>query len=79
MNVMKRMTSELAKMKSDGEGDGIELDFEAYIIPQEWKMSEDTPQKSRRVQLPVRQRDKKIYSTSNRAYLPFGPKGFQAG
>jgi hypothetical protein len=61
LNVMKRMTSELAKLKSDGEVDGIELDFEAYNVPDEWEASEDTPQKSRRVRLPVRQRDKKVY------------------
>ncbi|AGB22153.1 hypothetical protein Mycsm_01761 [Mycobacterium sp. JS623] len=79
LNAMKRMTSELAKLKSDGEVDGIEIDFEGYNIPDKWEMSEETPQKSRRVQLPVRQQDKKIYSMSNRSYLPFSPKGFQSG
>jgi hypothetical protein len=78
-NAMKRMTSELVKMKGDGEVDGIELDFEVYNIPEGWEMTEDTPQKSRRVQLSVRQRDKKIFSPSDRRYLPFCPKGFQAG
>lgn len=79
LNVMKRMTSELAKLASDGEVDGIELDREPYHIPDGWEASEDTPQKCRRVTLPVRQQDKKIYSTSNRRYLPFSPNGFQQG
>lgn len=79
LNVMKRMTSELVKLKSDGEVDGIDIDFEAYNIPDEWEVSEETPQKSSRVKLPVRTQDGKIVSTSNRRYLPFSPKGFQAG
>ena len=28
---------------------------------------------------PVRQRDKKVYSTSSKVYLPIVPKGFQQG
>jgi hypothetical protein len=78
-NVMKRFGMELPKLKPDGEVDGTEIDVEAYNVPEEWEPSEDGDTKSRRVILPVRQRDKKIYSTSSKAYLPIVPKGFQQG
>ena len=70
---------ELPKLKPNGEVDGTEIDIEAYNVPEEWEPSEDVVIKSRRVILPVRQRDKKIYSTSTKAYLPIVPKGFQQG
>lgn len=78
-NALKRMTQEMAKLKSDGKHGDVELDLEAYDIPDEWEPKEETAQKSRRVKLPVRQQDKKIFSTSTMSYLPFVPKGFQQG
>lgn len=76
-NLMKRFGMELPKLKPDGEVDGTEIDIEGYNIPEEWDPSEDVSLQSRRVTLPVRQRDKKIYSMSTRSYLPIVPKGFQ--
>jgi hypothetical protein len=79
-NVMKRFGMELPQPKLDGELDGTEIDVEVYNMPEEWEPSEDVDVKSRRVILPVRLRDKKIFSTSSKAYLPIvPPKGFQQG
>jgi hypothetical protein len=80
LNVLKRMTSELIKLKPDGEVDGTEHDIEAYRIPDDWKAQEGTEcAKSMRVRLPVRPQDRRVLSTSSRAYLPITPKGFQRG
>ena len=78
LNVLKRFTNELVKVMPDGQVDGTEIDIEAYNIPEDWKPIEGTDwSKSRRVTLPIRQQDKKVYSTSSRSYLPIVPKGFQ--
>ena len=80
LNVLKRMTSELIKLNPDGEVDGTEHDMEAYRIPDDWKALEGTEwKKSMRVRLPVRPQDRRVLSTSSRAYLPITPKGFQRG
>jgi hypothetical protein len=77
LNIMKRMTSELVKINAEGEAEGPFIDLEPYDIPADWEAVDPADQKCRRVQLPVRQRDRKIHSTSTRAYLPVVPKGFQ--
>jgi hypothetical protein len=79
-NIMKRFGMELPKLKPDGGVDDTEIDLEAYNVPEDWEPSDDAGGlKSRRVTLPVRQRDEKILSTSKKAYLPIVPKGFQQG
>lgn len=77
LNIMKRMTSELVKVNTEGEAEGPFIDLEPYDIPEDWEAVDPADQKCRRVQLPVRLRDRKIHSTSTQAYLPVVPKGFQ--
>ena len=80
MNLLKRVRSELIKIRRDGTVDGTEHDLEINNIPEDWKVTEGTHwSSSRRVELPVRQQDQRIYSTSTRAYLPITPRGFQQG
>lgn len=80
MNLLKRSTSELIKQKPDGEVDGTDHGMKSYEIPDDFQPAGGFHlTDSRRVDLPVRQQDKKIYSTSSMAYLPLVPKGFQQG
>ena len=76
-SILKRVTSELIKLKPNSEVDGTEHDLN---IPDDWEVAEGTHwSASKRVELPVRQQDRRIYSTSTRAYLPITPRGFQQG
>jgi hypothetical protein len=54
----------------------------SYEIPPDWSLhaAATGPQPQERlVSLPAWQRDRQLYSTSTRAYLPFTPRGFQRG
>jgi hypothetical protein len=82
MNRLARMTSELIKLKPDGTVDETTHRGLSYEIPRDWSLEAAAtgPQpQERSVSLPARQRDRQVYSTSTRAYLPFTPRGFQRG
>jgi hypothetical protein len=82
MNRLARMTSELIKLKTDDTVDETTHRGHFYDIPREWSLEAAAtgPQpKSRSVVLPARQKDRQIYSTSARAYMPLTPRGFQRG
>lgn len=80
MNLLKRATHELIKLKPDGTVDGTDHHVVGYRIPQEWSMeTANAAMEIRSVTLPARERDRQLYSTSGRAYLPITPKGFQRG
>ena len=82
MNKLARMTSELIKLKTDGTVDGTTHQARLYDIPHEWSLeaAANGPRpKSRKVVLPARKRDRQLYSTSQRAYMPLTPRGFQRG
>lgn len=83
MNRLARMTSELIKLKADGTVDATQHWPQLYDnIPREWSLESavNGPQpNSRPVPLPARQRDRHVYSTSARAYMPLTPRGFQRG
>ncbi|MDR3654921.1 MAG: hypothetical protein P4L48_04395 [Mycobacterium sp.] len=80
MNLLKRVTHELIKLNPDGTVDGTDHHVLGYRIPREWSMQEANAETEvRRVTLPARQRDRQLYSTSERAYLPITPRGFQRG
>jgi hypothetical protein len=80
MNRLARMTSELIKLKPDGNVDGTTHHPAFYGIPREWSIEAAVnASETRAVQLPARQRDRQVYSTSNQAYLPITPRGFQRG
>lgn len=80
MNLLKRATHELIKVKPDGTVDGTDHRIVGYHIPRSWSLQAAAAAMDiRRVPLPARQRDRKLYSTGQRSYLPLTPKGFQRG
>jgi hypothetical protein len=80
MNLLKRATHELIKLKPDGTVDGTDHHVVGYHIPREWSVqAANAATEIRRITLPARQLDRQLYSTSARAYLPITPKGFQRG
>lgn len=79
-NHLKRMVHELIKLKPDGSVDETHHHVAGYRIPREWSMSAAAAgAEIRSVALPARQRDRQVYSTSGRAYLPITPRGFERG
>ncbi|MEA2771072.1 MAG: hypothetical protein QOD93_4034 [Acetobacteraceae bacterium] len=79
-NIMRRMASELIKTKPDGEVDGTNHHIALYDIPEDWNPEDEQHAPGmRHVALPVRPQDIYTPSTSQRAYLPIVPKGFQQG
>jgi hypothetical protein len=82
MNRLARMTSGLIKLKTDDTVDETTHRGHFYDIPREWSLeaaATGPPPESRSVVLPARQKDREIYSTSARAYMPLTPRGFQRG
>jgi hypothetical protein len=80
MNHLKRATHELIKLKPDGTVDGTQHHVAGYHIPRSWSMSAAAAAvEIRSVALPARQRDRQLYSTGQRSYLPITPRGFQRG
>lgn len=80
MNRLKRATHELIKLKPDGTVDGTDHHIVGYEIPREWSIeAANDAQEIRLVPIPARQRDRQLYSTSQQAYLPITPRGFQRG
>ncbi|ORA09107.1 hypothetical protein [Mycobacterium arosiense] len=80
MNHLKRAAHELIKLKPDGSVDGTIHHVAGYHIPREWSISAAAAgSEVRSVALPARQRDRRLYSTSGRAYLPITPRGFERG
>jgi hypothetical protein len=62
MNLLKRATHELIKLKPDGTVDGTDHQVVGYHIPREWSMqAANTAVEVRRVTLPARQRDRQLY------------------
>jgi hypothetical protein len=80
MNHLKRAVHELIKLKPDGSVDSTHHHVVGYDIPREWSLSAAAAGiEIRSVTLPARQRDRQLYSTSGRAYLPITPRGFERG
>lgn len=78
-NILNTLSMEMPKLRSDGSYSGIEYDFIMNYLPEDYERSEgehsvDCP----RVKLPVRQRDKRVFSTSKRRFYPFSPPGSQS-
>lgn len=78
LNILRSITIELPKQKPDGNPDDVtmyqnlEVPPEGYELP-EGMHSTDCP----RINLPARQRDQRVYSTSRRRFFPFSPQGSQ--
>jgi hypothetical protein len=70
------MTHELTKKDLQGEFSGININMTGPGLPDEDEWDPEAPDDGpapRHVALPVRQRDRRIISTSNRKLLPFSP------
>lgn len=79
-NHLKRATHELIKVKPDSTVDGTEHRVVGYHIPRQWSLQAAAEgMEIRPVSLPARQRDRQLYSTGQRSYLPITPRGFQRG
>jgi hypothetical protein len=80
MNHLKRATHELIKVKPDSTVDGTDHRVVGYHIPRQWSLQTAAEaMEIRPVPLPARQRDRQLYSTGQRSYLPITPRGFQRG
>ncbi|MDP7703356.1 hypothetical protein [Mycobacterium sp. TY815] len=78
MNLLRKITSELIKTDAAGVNDATHHVPIVYEIPREWEPpSGEHDTDNRYVELPVRQQDRRIYSTSLTAYLPITPSGYQ--
>lgn len=78
MNHLKRATHELIKLEPDGTVGGTSHRVNRYVIPREWSMSDAAAAiEVRSVPLPARERDRQLFSTGERSYLPIVPRGFQ--
>jgi hypothetical protein len=82
-NRLARTTSELIKLNADGSVAATRHRQLFYDnIPRDWSLEAamtGAQPVSRSVVLPTRDRDRKLYSTSTRSYLPFTPRGFERG
>jgi hypothetical protein len=75
-SVVRTMTHELTKKDLQGEFSGININMTGPGLPDEDEWDPEAPDDGpapRHVALPVRQRDRRIISTSNRKLLPFSP------
>jgi hypothetical protein len=80
MNLMRRISHELIKVKPDGDVDGTNHHIGINHIPEDWSLeNEEHHPAMRLVDLPVREQDRHVPTVSPRAYLPIVPKGFQQG
>ena len=73
---VRTLTHELVKKDANGRFKGVDMHLSGPALPDEGEWSptvaEDGPP-PRQIALPVRQRDKRIVSTSSRKLLPFAP------
>ena len=79
-NVLSAVTMEMLKLKDDGSYDEVHYDFIGPKVPEDIDEQEGPqPTDCPRINLVVRQKDKRVFSTSQRAFYPFSPKGSQWG
>lgn len=80
MNLLKRATHELIKVKHDGSVDATDHRIVGHHIPRSWSLQAAAAAMDiRPVPLPARQCDRQLYSAGQRSYLPITPRGFQRG
>lgn len=78
-NVLSAVTMEMPKLKDDGSYDEVHYDFIGPKVPEGIEEPPDGPQSMDcpRINLVVRQKDQRVFSTSKRAFYPFSPAGSQ--
>jgi hypothetical protein len=79
-NVLSAVTMEMPKLEDDGSYGEVHYDFIGNKVPegidhQEGPQSIDCPL----INLVIRQKDKRVFSTSQRAFYPFSPRGSHWG
>lgn len=77
-NVLSEVTMEMPKRLDDGSYDEVHYDFRGPKVPADIEELEgELPMDCPRINLVVRQRDKRVFSTAKRAFYPFSPRGSQ--
>ncbi len=78
MNIVNTVTMEMPKLNADGTFNDIVGDFVMNQVPQDYHPAEgENPTDCPRINLPKRQRDERVFSTSKKALFPFSPNGSQ--
>lgn len=78
LNIVNRFTMEMPRLNDDGSYGAVEYDVLMNHVPEDFEMSAGVhPTDCPRINLPARQRDQRVFSTSDRAFYPFSPKGSQ--
>jgi hypothetical protein len=78
LNIINAITMEMPRLKDDGSLGGVDYDFIMNQVPEDFEMSKGLhPTDCPRISLPSRQRDQRVFSTSQRKLFPFSPKGSQ--
>lgn len=73
LSIVRTTVMELTKKNPDGSLTGIGLNLIRNFVPRDWQ-DQEVVDDQRTVDLPVRQRDKKIDYHARRSLLPFSPK-----
>jgi hypothetical protein len=80
LNVVNTMTLEMPRLKEDGSYDSTRPSFVPNRVPEGYQKVDGVhPTDSPRIHLPTRQRDQRVFSTAQRAFYPFSPRGSQRG
>jgi len=78
LNIVNTITMEMPRLNDDGSFGGVDYDFVMNYIPEDFEMTAGVhPTDCPRIHLPSRQRDQRVFSTSQRKLFPFSPKGSQ--
>jgi hypothetical protein len=78
LNIVNTVALEMPKLKDDGSYSDVEYNFVMNTIPEDYELAEGMhPTDCPRIGLPTRQRDQRVFSTSQRRFYPFSPKGSQ--
>jgi hypothetical protein len=80
LNVVSAVSMEMPKLKEDGSYDAVEYDFVGNRVPEGYEKKDgfhlaECP----RINLVVRQKDQRVFSTANSFFYPFSPKGSSQG
>jgi hypothetical protein len=78
LNVVHTITMEMPKLNDDGSLGDTVIGQRPVFVPDDYEVAPGVhPTDCPRINLPVRQRDQRVFSTSNRKIYPFSPNGSQ--
>ena len=76
LNIVNTFTMEMPRQNDDGSYGSVVHSFRMNNLPEGLNISSGQhPGDCPRINLPARQRDQRVFSTSRRAFYPFSPKG----